>query len=900
MRGLSATSLSSASSAAQTPINNAPAPIAAPSAIDDFASAEERQRRVSYAGVGSSFLSNDDPWGPPSAGTGVRTTRASSEDQLLASSTSLLSAASSSSTTTLNSRTSQGSAPASIFAQAPAPPSAPLQSPTSLDTPTPAASQTTPGANGSTLHLGDLDIWMDEPYVRECCARMGWDGVVGIKMIRGNSPTSGYCFLTFASPAHAAAVLAKFNASPPTLMPRSSRTFKLNWGTGYPGVQPRWEGEYSVFVGDLGRDVGEAELVNLFTPLFPSTKSAKIMYDPTTNLSRGYGFVRFAEEGDMQRALSLGLGANNGSGLSLHGRTLRISEASGPGGERERERSRTRSDGGVALGGGAASELFSPTLGMGAGAAGGGGYPVAFTPLSPLSPSGFGGGGSNPLSPRLGGFGSPSLGSSTSGRGGIQLGAPPNRDAGQPHTTDPNNTTVFVGGLPACISEETLKSFFHHFGEITYCKIPTGKGCGFVQFVRRQDAELAITKMNDFPIHGKSRIRLSWGRSQGDKQVEHVRKLAQALGVQFESVWKMVQRGVAGDNRGERLENLGVGRTELGAVANAAGLTEAEVLDLVGGRERDATGGSNVSGGIGGVGEYYPRSALASPTSPTFPSDGLHLHHANGGGPYSRVSPSTFSAFSSSPPLPLSPPPSAGPGFSHHPYAPHSPYTSIRPESYLVHSPTSPYERVDFAEGGVPVGSTGRVGGRYQSHQHQGGGGGAGGYGLHQSQTQYTRFAPELAHPQPQQHHHLNQYQPHHYESHPPLHASLTSHALALSQSQQPHPAGFPLSSSTSHVRGQSHSPSKEHQRPTTYSMASLDESFNNLGFSSPPPSVNNANARSHFLSSPSPDWGASPIDRARGGAAVGGGGYMSPGLEDHHSAGARWGTTWGARDVQA
>lgn len=53
------------------------------------------------------------------------------------------------------------------------------------------------------------------------------------------------------------------------LMPRSARVFKLNWGTGLPGVQPRWEGEYSVFVGDLGREVGEAELVvcyQLFVP----------------------------------------------------------------------------------------------------------------------------------------------------------------------------------------------------------------------------------------------------------------------------------------------------------------------------------------------------------------------------------------------------------------------------------------------------------------------------------------------------------------------------------------------------------------------------------------------------------------------------------------------------------
>jgi RNA recognition motif-containing protein len=40
-----------------------------------------------------------------------------------------------------------------------------------------------------------------------------------------------------------------------------------------------------------------------------------------------------------------------------------------------------------------------------------------------------------------------------------------------------------------------------------------GKHCGFVQFVRKADAEMAIEKMQGFPIGG-SRIRLSWGRSQ--------------------------------------------------------------------------------------------------------------------------------------------------------------------------------------------------------------------------------------------------------------------------------------------------------------------------------------------------------------------------------------------------
>lgn len=85
------------------------------------------------------------------------------------------------------------------------------------------------------------------------------------------------------------------------------------------------------------------------------------------------------------------------------------------------------------------------------------------------------------------------------------------------------------------------QTFFQNFGEITYVKIPPNKGCGFVQYVRRADAEAAMLKMHDFPIHGKSRIRLSWGRSLGDKQVEYVRKLSAALSIPFEAVWKIVE-----------------------------------------------------------------------------------------------------------------------------------------------------------------------------------------------------------------------------------------------------------------------------------------------------------------------------------------------------------------------
>lgn len=61
--------------------------------------------------------------------------------------------------------------------------------------------------------------------------------------------------------------------------------------------------EYSIFVGDLGPEVNEFVLVSLFQSRFPSCKSAKIMTDAMTGQSRGYGFVRFSDESDQQRAL---------------------------------------------------------------------------------------------------------------------------------------------------------------------------------------------------------------------------------------------------------------------------------------------------------------------------------------------------------------------------------------------------------------------------------------------------------------------------------------------------------------------------------------------------------------------------------------------------------------------
>ncbi|KAK2992304.1 hypothetical protein RJ640_020297, partial [Escallonia rubra] len=75
---------------------------------------------------------------------------------------------------------------------------------------------------------------------------------------------------------------------------------------------------------------------------------------------------------------------------------------------------------------------------------------------------------------------------------------------------DSTNTTIFVGGLDANVSDEDLKQSFSQYGEIVSVKIPVGKGCGFVQFANRSNAEEALQKLNGTTI-GKQTLRTDFG-----------------------------------------------------------------------------------------------------------------------------------------------------------------------------------------------------------------------------------------------------------------------------------------------------------------------------------------------------------------------------------------------------
>ncbi|KAK3252701.1 hypothetical protein CYMTET_38017 [Cymbomonas tetramitiformis] len=276
-----------------------------------------------------------------------------------------------------------------------------------------------------TLWVGDLPYWVEEQYLWSGFAHTG--EVVSVKLIRNKATgrSEGYGFCEFANHFAAEKALRVYNGM---TMPGVEQTWRLNWAAFGAGSGP----EFSVFVGDLAPDVNDYVLQETFRVHFPSVRSAKVVTDPATGRTKGYGFVRFGDEAERDRALT------QMNGQYCSSRPMRISLAT-------------------------AKKHSVPAT------------PAAAP--APAAPTGHGDGSAE---------------------------------------ADLHNTTVFVGGLDPNINEQQLRSIFTPYGELIYVKIPQGKGCGFVQFTTRQNAEIAISRLHNTVI-GSQAVRLSWGRSPTNK-----------------------------------------------------------------------------------------------------------------------------------------------------------------------------------------------------------------------------------------------------------------------------------------------------------------------------------------------------------------------------------------------
>ncbi|KAM7272634.1 hypothetical protein ACFE04_027297 [Oxalis oulophora] len=153
-----------------------------------------------------------------------------------------------------------------------------------------------------TLWIGDLQYWVDENYLSSCFSHTG--EVLSIKIIRNKitGQPEGYGFVEFTTHAAAERILQSYNG---TLMPGTEQNFRLNWASfGIGERRPDAGPEHSIFVGDLAPDVTDYLLQETFRLQYPSVRGAKVVTDPNTGRSRGYGFVKFADENERNRAMA--------------------------------------------------------------------------------------------------------------------------------------------------------------------------------------------------------------------------------------------------------------------------------------------------------------------------------------------------------------------------------------------------------------------------------------------------------------------------------------------------------------------------------------------------------------------------------------------------------------------
>ncbi len=342
-----------------------------------------------------------------------------------------------------------------------------------------------------TLWMGDVSGWWDDNFIVQLWAQLGF--LVMVKVIKPKrnlllrqisrnrgaqalTNHSGYCFVQFSTPKDAENALT-LNGTP--IPGAGGKPFRLNWATAATlDTQLEQTPEFSLFVGDLSSGTTEAHLLSLFQTHFNTVKTVRVMTDPATGVSRCFGFVRFTSEEDRNRALV------EMNGKWLGGRPIRVALAT--------PKHQNGNNVNLGLGHMMGRSEFD--------------YPV-----QQKSPSNIVGDGSS-------GMGEPLMAQFVpTQRENVFSPYPGSGSAPYSGGQDPNNTTVFVGGINSSVSEDALRSLFDPFGDIVNVCVPPGKGCGFVRFTTHESAQQAVNEMQGFVLGG-SRIRLRWGRSGQRRQ----------------------------------------------------------------------------------------------------------------------------------------------------------------------------------------------------------------------------------------------------------------------------------------------------------------------------------------------------------------------------------------------
>jgi len=142
--------------------------------------------------------------------------------------------------------------------------------------------------------------------------------VKSVKIIhdRNSGNPMGYGFLEFENKTKAKEALNSLNGKP--LPKTENKTFKLNWAVyNNNKLYSQNPNEFSIYVCELEPSVNDETLTKFFKEKYASVISSKIIVDPSTKISKGYGFVKFSNKEESERAIS------EMNGQSLNGKPMK-------------------------------------------------------------------------------------------------------------------------------------------------------------------------------------------------------------------------------------------------------------------------------------------------------------------------------------------------------------------------------------------------------------------------------------------------------------------------------------------------------------------------------------------------------------------------------------------------
>jgi len=154
--------------------------------------------------------------------------------------------------------------------------------------------------NPRTLYVGNLSDNVSEEFLLTLFGQIGPCKSCKIICEPGNDP---YAFLELSDGNSAAAALAAFNKRMVL-----GKEMKVNWAAS-PSTAPKQDTSkhFHVFVGDLSSDIESQQLRDAFC-VYGEISDCKIIRDPATMKSKGYGFVSFVNKQDAESAIN---GMNN-------------------------------------------------------------------------------------------------------------------------------------------------------------------------------------------------------------------------------------------------------------------------------------------------------------------------------------------------------------------------------------------------------------------------------------------------------------------------------------------------------------------------------------------------------------------------------------------------------------